>query len=76
MNKEQMDKYGYELMIKNNSDEAVKNLLLKDKEIDRLNSIINTIEQFITNNSKDCEIEEYHVYMTIWHLLQALKEDE
>ena len=76
MNKEQMDKYGYELMIKNNSDEVVKNLLLKDNEIDRLNNIINTIEQFITNNSKDCEIEEYHAYMTIWNLLQALKEGE
>lgn len=36
MNKEQMNKYAYELMIKNNPDEAVKNLLLKDKEIERL----------------------------------------
>lgn len=48
----------------------------KDKEIDRLNNIINTIEQFITNNSKDCDKEEYHAYMTIWNLLQALKEGE
>lgn len=36
MNKEQMNKYSYELMVKNNSDEAIKNLLLKDKEIERL----------------------------------------
>jgi len=36
MNKEQMNKYAYELMVKNNPDEVVKNLLLKDKEIERL----------------------------------------
>ena len=37
MNKEQMEKYVYELMIKNNPEETVKNLLLKDKEIKDLN---------------------------------------
>lgn len=47
MNKEQMDKYGYELMIKNNFDEVVKNLLLKDKEMERLNNIINEIEAIV-----------------------------
>ena len=31
MNKEQMIKYGYELMIKNNPEEVIKNLILKDK---------------------------------------------
>lgn len=36
MNKEEMDKYAYELMVKNNPEEAVKQLLLKDKEIERL----------------------------------------
>lgn len=31
---EQRDKYAYELMVKNNSEEAVKQLLLKDKTIE------------------------------------------
>lgn len=36
MTVEQRDKYAYELMVKNNPDEAVKQLLLKDKENERL----------------------------------------
>ena len=33
---EQRDKYAYELMVKNNPEEAVKQLLLKDKEKEEL----------------------------------------
>lgn len=36
MTKEEMNKYAYELMVKNNPEEAVKQLLLKDKENKRL----------------------------------------
>ena len=36
MTKEEMNKYAYELMVKNNPEEAVKQLLLKDKENQRL----------------------------------------
>lgn len=49
MNKEQMNNYAYKLMVKNNPDEAVKNLLLKDKEIERLNNIINELEKELDN---------------------------
>jgi hypothetical protein len=33
-------------MTKNNPDEAVKNLLLKDKKIERLNNIIEQLEKY------------------------------
>ena len=33
---EQRDKYAYELMVKNNPEEAVKQLLFKDKENEKL----------------------------------------
>lgn len=33
MKKEEMNKYAYELMVKNNPEEAVKNLVLKDRQI-------------------------------------------
>ena len=36
MTVEQRDKYAYELMVKNNPEEAAKQLLLKDKENERL----------------------------------------
>ena len=55
MNKDQMDKYAYELMVKNNLDEAVKNLLLKDKEIEKLNNIINSFEKRIITIKNKCE---------------------
>lgn len=47
MNKEQMNNYAYKLMVKNNPDEAVKNLLLKDKKIERLTNIVNKIEDML-----------------------------
>ena len=36
MTVEQRDKYAYELMVKNNPEEAVKQLLLKDKVIEEI----------------------------------------
>lgn len=52
MNKEQMNKYAYELMTKNNPDEVVKNLLLKDKEIERLHNEIKTLLKENGNKEK------------------------
>ena len=36
---EQRDKYAYELMVKNNPEEVVKQLLLKDKTINAVNKL-------------------------------------
>lgn len=45
MTVEQRDKYAYELMVKNNPEEAVKQLLSKDKVIEELKTKIkNAIE--------------------------------
>lgn len=52
MNKEQMDKYAYELMVKNNPDEAVKNLLLKDKQITNLQ------ENYERIYNENCKLRE------------------
>lgn len=43
---EQRDKYAYELMVKNNQEEAVKQLLLKDKIIEETQQRINEALEF------------------------------
>lgn len=43
---EQRDKYAYELMVKNNPEEAVKQLLLKDKIIEEKQQRINEALEF------------------------------
>lgn len=40
MNKEEKNKYAYELMVKNNPEEAVKNLMLLDKLQERFNNLV------------------------------------
>lgn len=40
MNKEEMVKEAYTLMVKNNPDEAIKNLIRLDKELDKKNKIV------------------------------------
>ncbi len=46
MTVEQRDKYAYELMVKNNPEEAVKQLLLKDKVIEEKQQRINEALEF------------------------------
>ena len=62
MTKEQMDKYAYELMIKNNPEEAVKNLLLKDKQLTNLqegnHNLLQEIEDMQNKNNKLIERNE------------------
>lgn len=40
MNKEEMVKEAYTLMVKNNPDEAIKNLIRLDKELDKKNKMV------------------------------------
>lgn len=40
MNKDEMVKEAYTLMVKNNPDEAIKNLIRLDKELDKKNKIV------------------------------------
>ena len=40
MNKEEMVKEAYTLMVKKNPDEAIKNLIRLDKELDKKNKIV------------------------------------
>ena len=46
---EQRDKYAYELMVKNNPEEAVKQLLLKDKTINTLKQKIDKTVNYVKN---------------------------
>lgn len=50
MTVEQRDKYAYELMVKNNPEEAVKQLLLKDKVIEKTQQRINKSTKYIKEN--------------------------
>lgn len=69
---EQRDKYAYELMVKNNPEEAVKQLLLKDKTINDLKQRINVTIEYVENDfpyleEPDEEIERCDgtTYMTM-----------
>ena len=80
MSKEEMNKYAYELMVKNNPEEAVKNLLLKDKELSnlqeeniRLNNIINELEKYIKVRLEEWKDINSYTYM-IDEVLDKLKE--
>lgn len=56
---EQRDKYAYELMVKNNPEEAVKQLLLKDKKINDLQQKIDkTLEHIERKWKKDSYYED------------------
>lgn len=76
MNKEEMDKYGYELMVKNNSQEAVKNLLLKDKELERYKNIIDELEKYLQQKYGeyvDMESDDAFVISLVLDTLRKLK---
>lgn len=70
MTKEQMDKQAYEIMIKNNPDEAIKNLLLKDKCEDRIEKAIKCIIEDYEKYYGDDLLDEYE------EIVNILKGDE
>ena len=54
-----MNKYGYELMVKNNPEEAVKNLMLKDKQINNaIEFCENFKKKFRYDLLKHCHLDE------------------
>ena len=59
MNKDQMSEYGYELMVKNNPEEAVKNLILKDKQINNAIEFCEAFKKkFRYDLLKHCHLDE------------------
>lgn len=58
MNKEEMVKEAYTLMVKNNPDEAIKNLIRLDKELDKKNKIIFKALHLLRHN----DIYDYRVF--------------
>lgn len=50
MTHEEMIKFAYETMIKNNPDEAVKVLIMRNKQLEQLNKRINKAIEYIENN--------------------------
>ena len=65
MNKEQMYKYAYECMVKNNPEEAVKNLLLKDKIIDKIKEELEYINE--------SEINGQNLYTFLIHVSKIVE---
>lgn len=64
---EQRDKYAYELMVKNNPEEAVKQLLLKDKVIEEKQQRIDKAIEYIEEHKQlsmfaDLRKENTHQY--------------
>lgn len=53
MNKEEMIKEAYTLMVKNNPDEAIKNLIRLDKELDKKNKIVFKAINYIKDLDKN-----------------------
>lgn len=60
MNKEEMVKETYTLMVKNNPDEAIKNLIRLDKELDKKNKIVFKAIEYIGLNEEDLKL--YDIY--------------
>ena len=60
MNKEEMVKEAYTLMVKNNPDEAIKNLTRLDKELDKKNKIVFKAIEYIGLNEEDLKL--YDIY--------------
>ena len=59
MKKEEMNKYAYELMVKNNPEEAVKNLVLKDKQINKAIEFCESFKKkFRYDLLKHCHLDE------------------
>lgn len=58
MNKEEMVKEAYTLMVKNNPDEAIKNLIRLDKELDKKNKIVFKALHLLRHN----DIYDYRVF--------------
>lgn len=56
---EQRDKYAYELMVKNNPEEAIKQLLLKDKENENLHQRIDKTIKYCEESSKTIKSEYF-----------------
>ena len=62
MNKEEMVKEAYTLMVKNNPDEAIKNLIRLDKELDKKNKIVFKAIEYIEKALKDDYSEFMYMY--------------
>ena len=61
MNKEEMVKEAYTLMVKNNPDEAIKNLIRLDKELDKKNKIVFKAIEYI---KQYCIDDEFYINLT------------
>lgn len=63
MTEDQKDKYAYELMVKNNPDEVVKQLLLKDKiikdNIQKINKVLEILDEKF--NCEEPILVEYEI---------------
>lgn len=72
------DKYGYELMVKNNPDEVVKQLLLKDKIIKKLNKKIFKVLEVLDEkfNTEEPVLVEYEIETLIDIIEAEGKENE
>ena len=53
MNKEEMVKEAYTLMVKNNPDEAIKNLIRLDKELDKKNKIVFKAIEYLEDKNNE-----------------------
>lgn len=59
MKTEEKNKYAYELMVKNNPEEAVKNLMLKDKQINNAIEFCESFKKkFRYDLLKHCHLDE------------------
>lgn len=65
MNKEEMIKEAYTLMVKNNPDEAIKNLIRLDKELDKKNKIVFKAIEYITRRDIEWGSYEQKVLLDI-----------
>lgn len=65
MNKEEMVKEAYTLMVKNNPDEAIKNLIRLDKELDKKNKIVFKAIEYIENDTIVEQLQTDHTFITL-----------
>lgn len=65
MNKEEMIKEDYILMVKNNPDEAIKNLIRLDKELAVKNNKISKAIEYIEANMEEEYIHTDYIYTMI-----------
>ena len=72
MNKDEMIKEGYTLMVKNNPDEAIKTLIMYDKKIHELKFIIYKALHLIDKN----DIYDYRVFEEMLTKILRGEDDE